>query len=74
MTTRSQKLALNIQLGMTIFFFAGAVIGLLFLRDAPSWMARNLWWISLAVALADLAALVLMTKRFGQRSGTDTDR
>jgi hypothetical protein len=74
MPTRTRQLALNIQLGMTIFFFAGAVVGFLFLRDAPSWMARNLWWISLAVAVADLAALVLMAKRFSQISDPDTDR
>lgn len=73
MTVRSRQLALNIQLGMTIFFFAGAVVAFLFLRDQPSWMARNLWWISLLVAVTDLAALVLMAKRFKRDSGSGTD-
>ena len=73
MTTRSRQLAFNLQLGMTIFFFAGAVIGFLFLRDEPSWMARNLWWISLLVAVADLAALVLMAKRFEQHPAPESD-
>lgn len=64
MASRNQRLLLNVQLGMTIFFFAGAVVSFLFLRDEPSWMAQNLWWISLFVAIADLTAFVAMANRF----------
>ena len=66
MASRQQRLLLNVQLGMTIFFFFGAVISFLFLRDQPSWMAQNLWWISLLVAFADFAAFVIMANRFKQ--------
>ena len=68
MASRQQRLLLNVQLGMTIFFFIGAAIAFLFLRDEPSWMAQNLWWISLLVAIADLAAFVFMANRFKQSS------
>ena len=68
MPSRSHKLLLNVQLGMTLFFFAGAIVAFLFLREQPSWTARNLWWISLIIAFADLAAFGVMAKRFRQAS------
>ena len=73
MSDKARQIAINVQFGMTIFFLAGAVLCFIFLRDSESWLTANLWWISLLVGLADLAALVFMIKKAGLAAANPGD-